>query len=174
MFVARFLKPTGLRTMATAAKAAMPAVIRPSPSEVKNTALDARNLEIAVRHIHRDGLVVIEDVVPYDEIDKLNTKMVEDARALQALGDAGPFNYNLGNLQQDAPPVAEYFYPSIFTSKSHRLSKWTFTNTSRPNCHAGHHCRPRPQAQVDVLLCQLSNAPSSWRISSTSASPFRR
>lgn len=117
MFVTRFLKPAGLRTMATAAKASMPAVVRPSPSEVKNAALDARNLEIAVRHIHRDGLVVIEDVVPHEEIDKLNTKMVEDALALQALGEAGPFNYNLGNLQQDAPPVAEYFYPSIFTSK---------------------------------------------------------
>lgn len=174
MFVARFLKPVGRRTMATAAKATMPAIVRPSPREVKNAALDARNLEIAVRHIHRDGLVVIEDAIPHDDIDKLNTKMVEDARALQALGDAGPFNYNLGNLQQDAPPVAEYFYPSIFTSKSQRISKPSFTDTARPNCYTDHHRRPRPQAQVDVLLCQLSNAPSSRRISSTSASPFRR
>ena len=174
MLVARFLKPTGLRTMATAAKAAMPAVVRPSPSEIKNAALDARNLEIAVRHIHRDGLVVIEDIVPHDEIDKLNSKMVEDARALQALGDAGPFNYNLGNLQQDAPPVAEYFYPSIFTSKPHHIRTSSFTDTPRPNCYAGHHRSPGPQAQVDVLFCQLSDAPSSRRISSTSASPFRR
>jgi hypothetical protein len=44
--------------------------------------------------------------------------MVEDARVLQSMGDNGPFNYNQGNLQQDAPPVAEFFYPSIFTSKT--------------------------------------------------------
>lgn len=117
MFSFRRFSPKGLRTMATMTKAAMPAVVRPSQSEIQNATLDARNLEMAVRHIHRDGLVVIEDVVPHDEIDKLNTTMVQDAKALQDLGDEGPFNYNLGNLQQDAPPVAEHFYPSIFISE---------------------------------------------------------
>ncbi|KAJ3494803.1 hypothetical protein NLG97_g3838 [Lecanicillium saksenae] len=68
----------------------------------------------SLRHVHRDGIVVIEDVVPYDALDSLNSKMVEDARTLQARGEDGPFNYNLGNLQQNAPPVAKYFSPSIF------------------------------------------------------------
>jgi hypothetical protein len=67
--------------------------------------------------MHRDGLVVVEDVVPHQDIDILNKKMIEDAHTLQARGDKGPFNYNKGNIQQDAPPVAEYFLPSIFTSK---------------------------------------------------------
>ncbi len=105
------------RTLATLAKIGTnPAVVRPSADEIRRSNLDARNLEIAVRHIHQDGLVVIDNIVPHADIDRLNTKMVEDARTLQARGDGGPFNYNLGNLQQDAPPVAEHFYPSIFAS----------------------------------------------------------
>lgn len=61
---------------------------------------------------------MVEDIVPHDLIDLLNEKMVQDARTLQARGEDGPFNYNQGNLQLDAPPVAEYFWPSIFTSMS--------------------------------------------------------
>lgn len=95
-----------------------PFVIKPSSQEIKNKALGARNLEAAVRHVHRDGLVVVEDVVPHDHLDHLNKKMVQDARTLQSRGKDGPSNYNQGNLQQDAPPVAEFFYPSIFISTS--------------------------------------------------------
>lgn len=93
-----------------------PHVVRPSIAEQRAGRLDARNLEQAVRHVHRDGLVVVEDAVPLADLEHLNVKMVEDARALQARGEDGPFNYNLGNLQQDAPPVAEYFSTNVFTS----------------------------------------------------------
>ncbi|KAK2019019.1 hypothetical protein LZ32DRAFT_634590 [Colletotrichum eremochloae] len=99
-----------------AANTTTPAVIRPSDTEIRNQALSPRNLEIAVRHLHADGLVVVEDVIPHADLDVLNDKMVKDALHLQSLGDKGPFNYNLGNLQQDPPPVAEYFYKSIFTN----------------------------------------------------------
>lgn len=99
----------------------LPYVIKPSLCEQKNQKLDSRNLEAAVRHVHRDGVVVVEDVVPLHEIDHLNHKMVQDAKVLQSRGEDGPFNYNLGNLQQDAPPVAEYFSRSIFTSTVPRL-----------------------------------------------------
>lgn len=95
-----------------------PFVIKPSKQEIKDQTLGPRNLEAAVRHVHQDGLVVVEDVVPHDHIDFLNEKMGQDARTLQARGEDGPFNYNQGNLQLDAPPVAEYFSPSIFTSMS--------------------------------------------------------
>ncbi|KAH7214832.1 hypothetical protein DER44DRAFT_762727 [Fusarium oxysporum] len=104
------------RTFATVTQPPQVGVVRPSAQEVKNWTLDSRNLEKAVRHMHRDGLVVVEDVVPHEDIDILNKKMIEDAHTLQARGDKGPFNYNKGNIQQDAPPVSEYFSPSIFTN----------------------------------------------------------
>ncbi|KAH7241110.1 uncharacterized protein BKA55DRAFT_596463 [Fusarium redolens] len=104
------------RTFATVTQPPHVGVVRPSAQEVKNWTLDSRSLEKAVRHMHRDGLVVVEDVVPHEDIDILNRKMTEDAHTLQARGDKGPFNYNKGNIQQDAPPVSEYFSPSIFTN----------------------------------------------------------
>lgn len=108
----------GLASLTRHAQPTQPFVIRPSEAEVRNKSLAPRNLELAVRSLHADGLVVVEDVVPHEDLDALNEKMVKDARYLQSLGDKGPFNYNQGNLQQDPPPVAEYFYKSIFTSWS--------------------------------------------------------
>lgn len=96
----------------------LPYAIKPSQVEIGQRSLDSRSLELAIRHLHHDGLVVIEDVVPHEGIEKLNNKMVEDALTLQARGKDGPFNYNQGNLQQDAPPLKEHFSPSIFASRS--------------------------------------------------------
>ena len=95
-----------------------PKSIRPSQDEIKHGRLSHQNLEIAMRSLHRDGLVVVENVIPHDCLNRLNKKMVEDAYYLQSKKDDAPFNYNLGNIQQDAPPVKEYFEPSIFMSKS--------------------------------------------------------
>lgn len=112
-------KALGRATYTTRAAPRLPAVITPSAQELANKRLDARNLEKAIRHVHKDGLVVVNGVAPHNELDHLNKKMVEDARTLQARGEDGPFNYNQGNLQLDAPPVKEFFSPSIFTSMIH-------------------------------------------------------
>ncbi|KAH7161586.1 hypothetical protein EDB81DRAFT_879905 [Dactylonectria macrodidyma] len=104
------------QSFATAASPARPGVIRPSGTEIKGLALNSRNLEAAVKHMHEDGLVVVEDVVPHEHIDFLNKKMVHDAQLLRDRGENSPFNYNKGNIQQDAPPMAEYFFSSIFTN----------------------------------------------------------
>lgn len=96
----------------------LPHVIKLFLAEQQQRQLSPRNLEAAVRHMHGDGLVVVEDAVPLNDLDHLNRKMVQDARTLQARGKDGPFNYNQGNLQQDAPPVAEYFSTSVFASTS--------------------------------------------------------
>lgn len=128
--ILRTMLTKSIRTFATLRTATQPTVVRPSLSEIGSAKLDDRNLEIAVRHVHQDGLVVIEDVVPHDDLDYLNTKMVEDARTLQARGENSPFNYNQGNLQQDAPPVAKYFLSSIFASKYDLPWQETVSDTS--------------------------------------------
>ncbi|KAI3317514.1 hypothetical protein HD806DRAFT_367842 [Xylariaceae sp. AK1471] len=140
----------------------LPQVVRPSAEEVQRKRLSERNLEIAVRGVHQDGLVIVEGVVPHEHLDHLNTKMVEDARLLQARGEDGPFNYNVGNLQQDAPPLAEYFYPSIFTNPiatqitSSVLGprpKWTFSsgNTAMPPLPGGSPQRQPVHADADFV-----------------------
>lgn len=95
-----------------------PTSIRPSKPEIENARLSPQNLEIAMHCLHRDGLVVVEDAIPHDCLNRLNEKMVEDAHVLQAKKEDGPFNYNLGNIQQDAPPVRKHFDPRIFISES--------------------------------------------------------
>ncbi|KAL1597818.1 hypothetical protein SLS60_008305 [Paraconiothyrium brasiliense] len=91
-----------------------PISIKPSTSEIKEGVLTQKNLEIAIRALARDGLVVIEDLVQHATLDKLNTKMVEDAYDLQSRKDS-PFNYNKGNIQQDPPMVKGFFSEEVFT-----------------------------------------------------------
>lgn len=95
-----------------------PTSIRPSQDEIKYARLSPQNLEVAMRSLHQDGLVVIENAIPHDCLDRLNKKMIEDAYSLQSRKGDSPFNYNPGNIQQDAPPAREYLEPSIFMSKS--------------------------------------------------------
>jgi hypothetical protein len=100
-----------------------PISIQATPTEVRLGRLSERNLETAVRAVLQDGLVVVENAIEeHGIIDRLNAKMVEDAKILRDMKDKSPFNYNRGNLQQDAPPVAEWFAPEIFLSKSTRAS----------------------------------------------------
>jgi ectoine hydroxylase-related dioxygenase (phytanoyl-CoA dioxygenase family) len=91
-----------------------PISVKVSPQEVSAKSLTWQNLELATRAIHRDGLVVLEDVIEHSKLDALNRKMVEDALKLQSAGDASPYNYNKGNIQQDPPSTKQYFEPSIF------------------------------------------------------------
>lgn len=132
-----------LRSMATINRTELPVTISPSSDEVAAGQLGPRNLEKAVRSLHEDGLVVVSNVIPHAELDHLNEKMIKDARTLQARGKDSPFNYNVGNIQQDAPPIREYFHKSIFLNpiasqiSSNVLGprpKWTFCsgNTALP------------------------------------------
>lgn len=74
----------------------LPMVIKVSRQEVASGLLNWKNLELATRSLHRDGLVVLEDMIDHTKLDRLNEKMVKDAVLLQSAGDASPFNYNKG------------------------------------------------------------------------------
>ncbi|KAI2619194.1 hypothetical protein GGR54DRAFT_132259 [Hypoxylon sp. NC1633] len=137
-----------------------PTVVKATSPETWNGLLEARNLEKAVGALHRDGLVVVEDVISHESLDKLNKKMAQDARTLQARGEDGPFNYNTGNLQQDAPPVAENFSPSIFTNPiATQITtamlgprpKWTFcsANSAMPPFPGGTPARQPVHSDAD-------------------------
>jgi hypothetical protein len=71
-------------------------VVKVSPEEKAQGSLTNKNLELANRALHHDGLVVLENAISHEKLDFLNEKMVEDARKLQAKGDESPYNYNKG------------------------------------------------------------------------------
>ncbi len=74
----------------------LPISVKVSPQELASKSLTWQNLELATRALHRDGLVVLEDVIDHKKLDTLNIKMAEDAAVLQSAGDASPYNYNKG------------------------------------------------------------------------------
>jgi ectoine hydroxylase-related dioxygenase (phytanoyl-CoA dioxygenase family) len=95
-----------------------------SKSEVEAGVISPRNLEIATRALRRDGLVVLEDLVPHHILDTLNVEMVKDAYELQSRKDS-PFNYNKGNIQQDPLLTEELFSNEIYLSLFHLHSSVT-------------------------------------------------
>jgi hypothetical protein len=103
MFASRALCPTGIilkgttSTLGQRFASTYPLAIKPSRDELSHGRLTSRNLEKAVRSLHEDGLVVIEDAIPHEDLDRLNEKMVKDALFLQSRGKDMPFNYNVGN-----------------------------------------------------------------------------
>ena len=125
----RLLRCTTFRTISTRVRS-----IHASEDEVCAGKLTERNLEQAVRSILEDGLVVVENAIAHHHLDKLNTKMFEDSLYLSGLGEGSPFNYNKGNLQQDAPPTKKYFEPSIFLSKP-LIPCPNFSNVARRSCN---------------------------------------
>jgi hypothetical protein len=129
-----------------------PISIAPSASEVKNGALGQRNLEIAIRALARDGLVVLEDMVDHAVLDRLNKKMVQDAYQLQARKDS-PFNYNKGNIQQDPPMTEEWFFDEIYISKRPKYSSLRMhENVLIPHRRSDRHSSDFDQAGSQTLF----------------------
>ncbi|GAA5991732.1 hypothetical protein JCM11641_004846 [Rhodosporidiobolus odoratus] len=108
------LSRRGLATAATYSTSI--ASIRPTAAEREAKRLTQRNLQTALEALHRDGMVVLEDVVDHGALDKMNKRMLEDTAKLVNLGDKGPFNYNRGNIQQDPPVEPSTFDASIFVN----------------------------------------------------------
>jgi hypothetical protein len=144
----------------------IPISIVPSPAELEDGRLDQRNLEIAVRALARDGLVVLEDLVDHATLDQLNVKMVEDAYELQGRKNS-PFNYNKGNIQQDPPMTGEWFSDSIYTSKPNNVVSGFLRDhivhiliASRPHSYSSYFDRAWSQTLVALRLgqhCATSN-----------------
>lgn len=88
--------------------------IKPEPTEKREGCLSQRNMQLALEALHHDGIVMLEDVIPSKMLDVLNERMCKDTHTLIGRGEEGPFNYNLGNLQQCPPYEEKYLSPEIF------------------------------------------------------------
>ncbi|KAM0748325.1 hypothetical protein T439DRAFT_304717 [Meredithblackwellia eburnea MCA 4105] len=106
------------RMLATLSKVPSPSVTTINPSALERSAgkLSPRNQQTALEALHRDGLLMLEDMVDHDHLDKLNVRMIEDAYTLRDRKDS-PYNYNRGNIQQDPPAEPELFFSDIFYNK---------------------------------------------------------
>lgn len=105
----KFLTRPTIRLLSTSSNAAhstsaSPKIVQVSSEEKDAGVLTWKNLELANRALHHDGLVVLENAIEHSKLDFLNEKMVVDARTLQAAKDS-PYNYNRGSalLPQSQP-----------------------------------------------------------------------
>ncbi|POS72404.1 phytanoyl-CoA dioxygenase family protein [Diaporthe helianthi] len=122
-----------------------PSIIRSSEAELHNKQLASRNLELAVRaSAHRwTCALVVEDVVPHQDLDGLNDKM------------------------QDPPPVARNFHNPIFKILGPRPQ----TRPSAPPIPPC-RCRPRqPPAPVPALHHPSDNRSTPTPTLTTRATP---
>lgn len=98
----------------------LPITVKPTPQELSDQRLSWRNLELAIRAIHRDGLVVIEDAIDHARLDLLNQRMVQDALVLQSAGDASPYNFNKGSVLSPISRWLGFDKPDVETSSKIR------------------------------------------------------
>ena len=69
-------------------------------------------LDRAVRAVQEDGFVILENCVAREHAEVLSQKMLADTDKILTRKDV-PFNFNIGNIQQDPPPFHPYLFEDI-------------------------------------------------------------
>ncbi|KAI1076688.1 hypothetical protein F5B20DRAFT_584108 [Whalleya microplaca] len=81
-------------------------LIELTPEELSTRKIGSHNLQAAVEALHRDGIVVLKNAVDVGHLDKLNARMVPEAKDLYARPTTHRnFGDSTGNIQQE--PVLE-------------------------------------------------------------------
>ncbi|GAB4458149.1 MAG: hypothetical protein OHK0029_19010 [Armatimonadaceae bacterium] len=86
--------------------------IEVSKAELETGELNPAHLRAAKDALFNDGFVVLKNVVDTAHLDILHERMLEDVKALISRKDA-PFNWNVGNVQQDPPPFPPYLFRDV-------------------------------------------------------------
>ncbi|RDW89813.1 phytanoyl-CoA dioxygenase family protein [Aspergillus mulundensis] len=91
-----------------------PTLISLSSSELANTKISSHNLQAAIEALHRDGLVVLANAVSTEHLDKLNERMVPEAKTLYARSSTHRnFGPKTGNIQQEPVLEKEYIFQDV-------------------------------------------------------------
>jgi len=86
-----------------------------TPEEKQSGRLTADHLTQAEQALRADGIVILEDVVDTGHIEALRERMMEDLPRILARPDA-PYNFNVGNVQQDPPPFPPYLFRDVLVN----------------------------------------------------------
>ncbi|KAL4999148.1 hypothetical protein BDV10DRAFT_193816 [Aspergillus recurvatus] len=91
-----------------------PTLVTLSPAELATTKISSHNLQSAIEALHRDGLVVLTNAVSTEHLDKLNARMVPEAKTLYARSSTHRnFGPRTGNIQQEPVLEKEYVFQDI-------------------------------------------------------------
>lgn len=160
----------------------LPKVVQVSEEEKAQGTLTWKNLELANRALHHDGLVVLENAISHDKLDFLNAKMVEDAKKLQARNDESPYNYNKGfALPSPHFPFLSLSNPLILTTRKQHPTRPALNQTVlrqrdllQPPFHRSHILNSRTTTKIKFHLRQQRAPTLSWRGAQSTTHAFRR
>ena len=91
-------------------------VLEITPAERDSGQMAPEHVEAAAEAILADGFVVLNGVIDTDHLEILHARMLEDLKALLAREDA-PFNWNVGNIQQNPPPFPPYLLRDVLMNE---------------------------------------------------------
>lgn len=83
--------------------------------EVAAGAPTAEHLRLAAEALLEDGIVILHNVVALQHLELLRERMLADLAAILGREDV-PFNFNRGNVQQDAPPFPPFLFRDILVN----------------------------------------------------------
>ena len=86
-------------------------------STERESGLSGDRLLVAVDALNTDGVIVLHDAIHPDHIAALRDKMLADVEVILARDDA-PFNFNVGNVQQDPPPFAPFLFRDVLFNEA--------------------------------------------------------
>ena len=86
-----------------------------SADEIRTGKMTPEHLQTAVNAVREDGYVLLNELIDPAIMAVLRDKMLEDVDAILARKDV-PFNFNVGNLQQDPPPIMPYLYREVLVN----------------------------------------------------------
>jgi ectoine hydroxylase-related dioxygenase (phytanoyl-CoA dioxygenase family) len=91
-----------------------PVEVIPSADEIRRGRLSDASVKLFLSGMHRDGVVILKDVIDAAHLDKLNEFMVEDTKKELAQPDLYR-NFGVENIQQ-GPPLepSEYFFDDVY------------------------------------------------------------
>ncbi|KAL4971254.1 hypothetical protein BDW66DRAFT_165630 [Aspergillus desertorum] len=91
-----------------------PTLVTLTPAELATTKISSHNLQSAIEALHRDGLVVLANAVSTEHLDKLNARMVPEAKTLYGQSSTHRnFGSKTGNIQQEPVLEKEYVFQDI-------------------------------------------------------------
>lgn len=88
-----------------------------SDHELATKHLSSHNLQAALEALHEDGACVITNAINPAHLDKLNTRMTDDAKTLYTKpGTHRNFGSETGNIQQEPVIEAEFLFDDILAN----------------------------------------------------------
>ncbi|KAH8433337.1 phytanoyl-CoA dioxygenase family protein [Aspergillus melleus] len=89
-------------------------LIELTPSELASKTISSHNLQHSLEALHRDGIVVLKNAVDPEHLDRLNERMVPEAKQLYARAETHRnFGAHTGNIQQEPVCEAEYIFEDV-------------------------------------------------------------